>query len=634
MPLSIQTFDNRTGGHCFFKALGHPLAAPLATALKQRMVQARAVAIYDPLRQVEPFDALYTLTETPVEGVYVQDIEHLGDAVLGHTVRPVSDLAASAADCVFVVAFQAERLVDHIRHLIPAGAAVVTLDEMRLDPSMLTNPGRYLDPLNFATNFAFFRDGAGHHTRIVTANYWGGYGAGDVSIWCRLFDANGAVLADWRDRVGPAYAPIAIDSRDIRARFDLPEFSGQLFLHVVGAAGHDVVKYALDTYGDDETVLSCTHDANAWPADLYAGLPAPQDGERVVLWVQNSHPAPIPPGAIGLNRMGADNIAWLDRSVPGFGSYPLDVASLLPDIEWPAQIEILAGRHMVRPRYEITKANGRRRISHPNVERIDLKPDPKIPELSNLMGKGYLLPAPVLPAADYVSEVLPTPMATTQATLPVTAIVYDRHGQEIARHRFGCLARDHAALLDLASLAGDRLDGDYGHVELVYDFAEGGEADGWLHALFRYTDRRTGHAAETSFGAHMFNHVLTYRNEPQSYAGRAPGLSTRLFLRTGPAPVDTLCHLIYPTSTEWRESSDTRLVLHDGEARPVAERTVRIPLSGSYLFRHREVFDEAECAIAGDNGYILIRDLTCRLFGYHGLIRDGRSFSLDHMFGF
>ena len=61
-------------------------------------------------------------------------------------------------------------------------------------------------------------------------------------------------------------------------------------MHVVGAAGHDVVKYALDTYGDADDVLSCTHDANSWPADRYAGLPAPAGDEEVVLWVQNSHP--------------------------------------------------------------------------------------------------------------------------------------------------------------------------------------------------------------------------------------------------------------------------------------------------------------------------------------------------------
>jgi hypothetical protein len=29
-----------------------------------------------------------------------------------------------------------------------------------------------------------------------------------------------------------------------------------------------------------------------------------------------------------------------------------------------------------------------------------------------------------------------------------------------------------------------------------------------------------------------------------------------------------------------------------------------------------------------------VRDGTCRLFGYHGLMDDAGGFSLDHMFGF
>jgi hypothetical protein len=31
---------------------------------------------------------------------------------------------------------------------------------------------------------------------------------------------------------------------------------------------------------------------------------------------------------------------------------------------------------------------------------------------------------------------------------------------------------------------------------------------------------------------------------------------------------------------------------------------------------------------------VLIRDPTCRLFGYHGLMDNAGGFSLDHMFGF
>ena len=120
-------------------------------------------------------------------------------------------------------------------------------------------------------------------------------------------------------------------------------------------------------------VLSCTHDANAWPSDRYAGLPAPADGEKVVLWVQNSHPCPIPAGAVGLNRMGMDDIARLDREIPPFGSYALDVSELLPELAWPEQVEIRAGKHFVRPRMKSSMLNPAVHGFHPNVERSDLK---------------------------------------------------------------------------------------------------------------------------------------------------------------------------------------------------------------------------------------------------------------------
>ena len=84
-----------------------------------------------------------------------------------------------------------------------------------------------------------------------------------------------------------------------------------------------------------------------------------------------------------------------------------------------------------------------------------------------------------------------------------------------------------------------------GHAELVYDFRDGGEADGWLHALFRYEDRKSGHVAESSFGSHIFNTVMTYRDEPQSYGGPPPGLSTRLFLKLGDARRRSFAVLIY-----------------------------------------------------------------------------------------
>jgi hypothetical protein len=629
MPLKIETFSSLKGGNSFFKAITHPEAADRAAGLVQRLTAARRLAIYDPLGFLEGFAACHDLGQAAIAGIYVQAVTEIGKERLGRAAEPVTALAGSGADLVFVAGFDADKLVQHIAHLVPAGAEIVTLDAMRLDESLLTNARTYLDPLNFATNFAFFRDADGHHTRVVTANYWRGYGAPETSFALTLFGADGVVLARWREALGGDGAVITLDSREIRTRFGLGAFTGQLFIHVLGAAGHDVVKYALDIFEEAGPSLSCTHDANAWPADFYAGLPAPRDDERVVLWVQNSLPLPIPAGGIALNLMGDERVVPFAQSIPPFATVALDVATLLPDARWPQQIEIAAGKHIVRPRYEVIRGS-RRRIAHPNVERTDLKPNPELAGLA-LLGKGYILPAPILPRAEWRSLLLPTPMARSQEVLPIAAVAYDPEGNEIGRKSFGRLVRRDSVALDLDELAAARPG--FGHVELGYDWAAGDEADGWLHALFRYEHRQSGHAAESSFGAHIFNTVLTYRDEPQAYAGRPPGLSTRLFLRLGAAPFDTLCHLIYPASTTWHAKSATDLILRDRHGAKVAEHRVEIACSGSLFWRASEIFDEsARRAAAG--GYVVIRDTTCRLFGYHGLQGAGGRFSLDHMFGF
>ena len=633
MALKIETFSSLKGGNSFFKAVTHPQTAAQAAGLVGRLGAARAVAIYDPLGFATGFAALRDLSGVKITGVYVQAVTDLGQERLGHPTKPVTELAGSGADLVFVTAFDAERLIQQIAHLLPADAEIVSLDALRLDQSLLTNPRNYLDPLNFATNFAFFRDRDGAHTRLVTANYWSNYGGQQTSLALTLFDAGGQVLAQWREPLAPGQSAVVIDSRVVRTRFDLPAFEGQLFIHAVGAAGHDVVKYALDTFEEDGPSLSCTHDANAWPADFYAGLPAPRADERVVLWVQNSMPIAIPASGIALNLMGHNEIVAFGEAVAPFATVPLDVATLLPDARWPQQIEIAAGKYVVRPRYEVVR-DGRTRVAHPNVERTDLKPDPKIAQLGTHLGKGFILPAPILPPGQWSSLLLPTPMALTQASLPIAATIYDPAGKALATRSFGNLARHESVALELDELIENRSSLPWGHVELTYDFAAGTEVDGWLHALFRYEDRTSGHAAETSFGAHVFNTVLTYKDEPQSYAGRPPGLSTRLFLRLGAAPFDTICHLVYPASTPWHPRSSTDLTLLDATGREVARRRVEIPCGGSLFWRYQETFSAAERATAGSEAYIVIRDVTCRLFGYHGLAGTGGRFSLDHMFGF
>lgn len=637
MGLNIATFSNVTGGNGLFKALTHPMAADAARTLIAALRAAGPVAVYDPLGHLEAFAQLHSLEEVDVQAVLVQRVDEMGRRLLGRTTLAVTDLPQCRVEALFVAAFDAQRLLHQIRHLIPEGVKVLTLDEMRLPEKMLTNVRRYLDPLNFATNFALFRDRDGHHTRLMTSNYWHGYGAKGSGMWLCLFDHEGRVLAQWSLDMPDSVGSVVIDSAEVRRRFGLGDFQGSLFMHVTKVAGHDIVKYALDTYGDDPRVLSCTHDANSWPSEFYGGVPAPQADEKVVLWIENSLPIPIPRGAVGLRRIGAEgDTRYLQQEIPAFGTYGLDVAALLPETRWPEQIEVCAGKYFVRPRYEVF-GRGRSRIAHANVERSDLSDDKEYLKAAALLGKGYILPAPLLPLDRFRTELLPTPMATCQTELALAAVIYDASGREMARHAFGNMPRSEMRLLDVNGFltkSGGRLPSGYGHVELVYDLAAGDKLDGWLHGLFRYHALDSGHIAETSFGAHMFNIPVVYKNEPQSYAGPPPGLSTRLFLRLGEAPLDSLCHLIYPTSGSWHAHSATDLILCNREGVEIAKVSVAIPCSGSLLWRYSEMFDAPTRDSAGPGAYVMIRDVTCRLFGYHGLINAEGAFSFDHMFGF
>jgi hypothetical protein len=626
--LDIQTFDARQGGNVLYKALVHPMAAEAIARLAAELAEAGPLAVFDPDGVAAALFALHPEMPAPA-AFYVQDVARLGTTLAGIPAQPVTDLARTNAATLLIAAFDAGRIQARIAGLAPPGLPIVTLDRAKLPDSLLTNRRTYLDRLNFATNYAFFRDQGGLSTRLTSANYWAGYGARDVVLWLRLFDAEGSVLAEWDHPLPAGAGGFTIDSREVRARFGLPEFAGQLFIHATGIAGHDVVKYALDTYGTDgQPSLSVTHDANAWPSDRYAGLPAPRQDEQVLLWVQNSHAAAIPAGAIVLNRMGNDAVVPIADTVPPFASRAIDVASLLPGLHWPAQIELRTGRHVVRPRYEIRRA-GRTRIAHVNVERADLRPDPGIKTLSNLLGRGYLLPFPVLPPERFRTILQPNPMAETQASLPIRLDVFAEDGTLQAQRFLGNLPRGHDVGIDLDDIATVA-----GHAELVYDFRDGGDADGWLHGLFRYEDRTTHHAAETSFGAHIFNTAMTYRDEPQSYSGPPPGLSTRLFLKLGDPRRRAFTVLVYAASAAWHPFSSTSLQLVDGAGAAVAEHPFAIACGGSAMLFPDQVFSAEQLGQAGPHGYVLVRDTTCRLFGYHGLMDDAGGFSLDHMFGF
>ena len=319
--LDIETFDNFRGGNVVYKALAHPLAAEGLARLADRLNQAGPVAVYDPDGIAGPLLALSPAVD--VVGVYVHDTLAVGQVRGGHIARALTELPQAQAASVLIAAFDAQRLAARMTPFMPAGAAMATLDEAKIPAALVTNGKRYLDAVNFATNFVFFRDDDHFGTRLTTANYWAGYGAAGVTFFQRLYDHNGNVLAEWETPAPEKSGGFVIDSGEIRRRFNLPRFTGQLFIHAVGVAGHDVVKYALDTYATDNGFsLSCTHDANAWPSDRFAGLPAPRDDERVVLWVQNSHAVPIPGGGDVAGPHGRGGAAGDQRRHPGLRDLP------------------------------------------------------------------------------------------------------------------------------------------------------------------------------------------------------------------------------------------------------------------------------------------------------------------------
>lgn len=652
--LAIETFKNadladgwrpgnNAGGATLFKALGHPLAAPLGHALINTLANAGPVAVYDPTNAVGNFNAYYDLKRLDLAGYYVQRVEDLNGTLMGEKAKPLSEMKSSSAKAVLVLLFDAEKILLSIRHLFPKDARIVTLDDMRIPDEMLTNKKNYLDPMNFATNFALMREVAsedgtdGIHTRIKSANYWALHGAMDPALWLCLFDENGLELASWQESLPVAGAPFTLDSAAIAKRFDLGDFAGSLFIHAIRIKGHDVVKYALDMYGEGGNALTCSHDANAWPADFYAGMPAGDEDESVTLFIQNSHPMPIPARSIGLNLMGREEITWFDEEIAPFATRAISVDEMLPKARWPEQIEIVAGRYFVRPRYEVKRAQGARRMAHANVERTDLKPNPEIATLGKYLGKGYIMPLPVLPLSEFSSSMIPTPMTRAQTELPLRADLMDADGTLVASKFLGRIQRHDSVEVDIAKWVKEAsltLPSGFGHLEFLYDFRDGGQGDGWVHALGRYEQKASGHRAETIFGAHIYNTGVIYKDEPQSYTNKPPGLTTRLFLRIGTEGLDTICHLVYPASTPWHDKSTTTLILHNSQGKPVAERTVEIACGGSLFWRLSEMFTNAERASINDEGYVIIRDTTCRLFGFHGMTNGDKSFCLDHMFGF
>src|SRR5208337_2772915 len=171
MPLRIETFSNVSGGNAFFKALTHPLAAEKAHGLLRTLRAQGPVALYDPLNMAGTVAQACDIASLPLAGYYVQDVEARGRVFAGQPAQLITALRDSKAPSLFITAFEASRLAGQIEHLMAPNMGVHSLDALRLPDDMLSDRARYLSPLNFATNFVFFREGQGHHTRLVSANY-------------------------------------------------------------------------------------------------------------------------------------------------------------------------------------------------------------------------------------------------------------------------------------------------------------------------------------------------------------------------------------------------------------------------------------------------------------------------------
>jgi len=63
-------------------------------------------------------------------------------------------------------------------------------------------------------------------------------------------------------------------------------------------------------------------------------------------------------------------------------------------------------------------------------------------------------------------------------------------------------------------------------------------------------------------------------------------------------------------------------------------KAIQIACSGSVSFYISQHFERDTLRSAGEGGYVLIKDTTCRLFGFHGLDDRAGKFSFDQMFGF
>jgi hypothetical protein len=83
-------------------------------------------------------------------------------------------------------------------------------------------------------------------------------------------------------------------------------------------------------------------------------------------------------------------------------------------------------------------------------------------------------------------------------------------------------------------------------------------------------------------------------------------------------------------------ASDVVDQIHPARQERNASVERKIACGGSLFVTMDELFGDLgdTLARAGEGGYVVVRDTTCRLFGFHTLLRPDGAFCFDHLFGF
>ena len=133
MGHTIETFNNVTGGNSFYKAISHPAVADKANSLVGKLEKGGPIALYDPLGFFSGFNEFHDTSFINFKDAFVQNIEQVGDTIAGLPAKPIDCFNYRNFGALFIVAFDADRLKNQIRHLTAGNYPIHSLDEMRLE---------------------------------------------------------------------------------------------------------------------------------------------------------------------------------------------------------------------------------------------------------------------------------------------------------------------------------------------------------------------------------------------------------------------------------------------------------------------------------------------------------------------